>query len=175
MAELLWGTVILLAGAVLGCGALIARLLTRYDAAPGSGAVSAEEDPGRYQVMARLVSEEDLEFLRTLPGFRGRAAPAFRRERRRIFRLYLQEIAADFRRLHSAARALASQAPEEHADLVGVLFRQQVLFWRALCLIEIRLMLYAAGVPKIDTAALLGCIEELRSAVARAAPAGLPA
>ena len=119
--------------------------------------------------MARLSSSEDLDFLRTWPEFRGEREAKFLREQRRICRLYLQEIAADFRRLHKAARALVAHAPEEHADLVGLLFHQQVVFWRALVVIEIRLMLGAAGVPQMNLGTLLGSVDDLRSALARSA------
>ena len=51
------------------------------------------------------------------PGYRPETGARLRRERRRIFRLYLRALAVDFRSLHAAARKLVADAPERHADL----------------------------------------------------------
>ena len=61
----------------------------------------------RYQPMGRLMAEEDFVFLKSQPGYRAEMGVRWKRERRRIFRLYLAELKADFRRLHAHARQLA--------------------------------------------------------------------
>src|SRR5215813_5917668 len=53
----------------------------------------------RYEPMKRLMGQEDLEFLRAeTPG--SPLAREWRHTRRRIFRLYLSELASDFLQLH---------------------------------------------------------------------------
>src|SRR5580700_10714906 len=83
----------------------------------------------RYEPMARLLSDEDFLFLKAQSGFRPEMGRKFRRERRRIFRLYLHELSRDFHRLHAHARVVVSSLAAEHSALVGVLFRAQLRFW----------------------------------------------
>src|SRR5579864_9342858 len=84
----------------------------------------------RYQPMGRLMAEDDLVFLKSQPGYRAEMGARWKRERRRIFRLYLAELKADFRRLHAHARELAagSGSGADSAGLVEVLMKQQVTF-----------------------------------------------
>jgi hypothetical protein len=172
MNELVGGAVVLAATAAVAAGLFLARFLTRYRSQGEEETKSTEVSLARYSVMARLSSADDLEFLRTLPGFREEMGAKFGREQRRIYGLYLRDIVADFRRLHAAARALISHAPAEHAELVGALFGYQVRFWRNLAIIEVRLALGTVGVRGIDPSALLGSVDELRAALSRAS--GLP-
>ena len=74
----------------------------------------------------RLVSEEDFDFLARLPGYRPGIGRRLRRARAKTFRLYLREIAAEFRQLRSP---MASG-------------RQGIAFWGSLAAIELSL---AAG------------------------------
>ncbi len=106
----------------------------------------------RYEPMARLLSEEDLVFLKAQPGFTPEIEKKFTRERRRIFRLYLQELAGDFHRLHARARFIVANMPSEHFPLVSMLIRQQVRFWCEMAAIEMRL---SAGFPGMGSRAAL--------------------
>ena len=63
----------------------------------------------RYQPMGRLMAKEDLVFLKSQPGYRAEMGQRWTRERRQIFRLYLAELKADFRRLHTHARELVAR------------------------------------------------------------------
>src|SRR5579862_7271657 len=83
-----------------------------------------EDDTGeftlaRYQPMERLLAEEDFLFLASQPGYTPEIGAKLRRERRRIFRLYLRELAHDFLHLHAEARRMVADSKAEHADLVG--------------------------------------------------------
>ena len=142
---------------------MVGRMLSRYRVMPSGE--TPNTDATRYEVVARLTTLDDLDFLRTLPGFRPEMAKKFRKERRRICRLYMREMAADFQRLYAAARAMISLAPEEHSDLIATLFRSKVRFWRSLALVELRLMLGAAGVRSVDLRAVLDALEGMRVAV----------
>ena len=121
--------------------------------------------------MIRLMAAGDAEFLARrvkCPSFMA----AWERTRRRLVRLYLHELAADFVRLHRQARAMVAQSPEHFSDLVPILFRQQWAFWRALLWIEARLTLAGLGVPKmripkLSPDGLLGPLEAMQRAIAQ--------
>ncbi len=102
----------------------------------------------RYEPLARLLADDDTEFLRrqhNCPQLLAR----WKRARVRIVRLYLSDLAADFRSLHAEARALAAESPEQYSELVGVLMRQQVTFWRVMADAELRLTLSWLGLENI--------------------------
>jgi len=174
--------------AALGLGASLAHRLLRYrnlkPAQETLSEVSPEEasaEPAaealpenlldRYRPMARLLDSADLRFLASRPGYRREVESRLRESRRRIFRMYLAELSADFQRLHAAARRLVAEAPEQHADLVPLLMRQQIAFWRSLLEIEVRLALTWAGFAPANANRLLEIVEQLQRALAMAAPA----
>jgi len=121
----------------------------------------------RYQPMEYLLSEEDFAFLASQPGYKPDIGARWKRERRRIFRLYLDELKRDFQRLHAEARVMAANADAESAELVGILMRQQVTFWRAMAGLEVRLVLRAAGIGKVNVRPLLELLEAMRADLAR--------
>ena len=121
--------------------------------------------------MARLLADDDLQFLKAQPGYRADMGKRWERERRRIFRLYLRELKSDFRRLHEHARELVAQSGAESADLVAVLMKQQTTFWRATTALEFRLALESMGMGKVDVAPFMQLIEAMRVDLAqRTAP-----
>jgi hypothetical protein len=87
---------------------LTRMLLRRRSAATLDSGEPADFSLDRYQPMGRLMAEEDLVFLKSQPGYRAEMGVRWKRERRRIFRLYLAELKADFRRLHAHARQLVA-------------------------------------------------------------------
>ncbi len=139
------------------------------------GGEGAEFSLARYEPMARLLSEEDLVFLKAQPGFKPEIEKKFIRERRRIFRLYLQELAGDFHRLHAHARFMVASLPSESSPLVGMLVRQQVRFWYELAAIEMRLSLGGVGVwshGSLDARGLVEAIARMQAEISSlAAPA----
>lgn len=124
-----------------------------------------------YSPMERLFAEEDLAFLRTQPGYRPEMGARWKRERHRLFRLYLAELKDDFRRLHARARALVAHSDADSSALVGVLMRQELTFMSAVVGLELRLLLQRAGVGKVDAAPLIELLEAMRLDLAyRTAP-----
>lgn len=121
----------------------------------------------RYEPMARLMNNDDLAFLEAQPGFRPEMAKKFMRDRRRIFRLYLQQLANDFHRLHSYARGVVASLPAEHSPLVGLLIRQQVRFWYELAAIEMRLSFGWVGVS-LDARGLVNALANMHMEISRA-------
>ncbi len=125
----------------------------------------------RYQPMGRLMAEEDLGFLKSQPGYRAEIGERWKRERRRIFRLYLAELKADFRRLHTHARELVADSGEDSAALVEVLMKQQFTFLMATTALEFRLALQGIGVGHVDITPLIELLEAMRVDLAqRTAP-----
>ena len=134
--------------------------------------VSSEDSVlDRYRPMTRLLGSEDLDYLASRPGYRPEMGTRLRRSRRKIFRMYLAELSADFQNLHTRARRVAAEAPEEHADLAALLVTQQVAFWKAVAMIEIRLALSWAGVAPADTTGLVALVARLQQTVAATSPA----
>jgi hypothetical protein len=162
-----WGLLTSISVMLLFVGLLSTRLFAytkrRWDPEPDQ---AEGFSLGRYEPMVRLLSEDDLVFLAAQPGYRPEIGAKLRRERRRIFRLYLQDLAQDFHRLHAEARTMVADAQKEHAELVGVLIRQQVAFWRAMLAIEMRL-LTDVGLGKLDVRGLVESIEAMRLELAR--------
>jgi hypothetical protein len=125
----------------------------------------------RYQPMGRLMAEEDLVFLKSQPGYRAEIGKCWKRERRRIFRVYLAEIKADFRRLHAHARELVAASGADSAPLVGILMKQQVAFVMATSALELRLALQRIGIGRVDITPLIELLEAMRVDLAqRTAP-----
>jgi hypothetical protein len=147
---------------------------TRLHPRRNSHAVREDFCPERYEPMARLLARDDVEFLRESVG--ARTAARWARSRRRIFRLYLRDLASDFGRLHAEARALVAESPEQYTHLVGMLMRQQVTFLRAMAAIEIRLALSPIGLAQVDPRKLIEAIEAMRLELDRSVNfAGAPA
>jgi len=154
----------------LSLGVLLARRLLQYRDSRSAEESASEAVPKitmeRYRPMARLFDDQDLQFLASRPGYRREMGARLRRSRRRVFRMYLAELSSDFHRLHAAARRIVADAPEQHADMVGMLMHQEVTFWRVLFGIEVRLALDWAGLGSVDARGLLEIVEQLRRAVA---------
>lgn len=124
----------------------------------------------RYEPMARLLSSDDLDFLKAQRGYRREIGKKFRRERRKLIRLYLSDLAVDFRSLHAAARQMVASSGEENAELVGSLLRQQISFWRAITAIELRLLAGSVGCSA-DIRSLIDSMEVMRAEMSRLPPA----
>jgi hypothetical protein len=133
---------------------------TRLHPRRNSRGVCDEFSMEHYEPMARLLAREDVEYLRDKVG--ARTAARWARSRRRIFRLYLRDLASDFGRLHAEARLLVAESPEQYAHLVGMLMRQQITFLRTMAEIEIRLALSPVGLVRVEPRKLIQAIEAMR-------------
>jgi hypothetical protein len=134
----------------------------RHSTAWLDGDASADFSLDRYRPMAALLADDDLVFLQMQPGYRTEMGVRWKRERRRLFCSYLQELKNDFRRLHAQARELVAQSGAESAELVEVLVKQQMMFLRATTALEFRLALQAIGIGKVDVAPFMQLIERMR-------------
>jgi hypothetical protein len=128
----------------------------------------------RYRPMMRLLSGEDLEFLRSQPGFNPRMAARLRLQRCRIFRGYLRCLSVDFKRVCTALKVLMLQSRHDRPDLASALVRQQVMFACGMTLVQSRVFLYRWGVCGVDVTSLVKIFEAMRLELRRLVPAALP-
>jgi hypothetical protein len=129
----------------------------------------------RYRPMERVLGEADFEFLSRQPGVDKKTLRAFRAERRGIFRAYVRDIAADFNRLHTAARILLLTSREDRPDLAVTLFKLRATFTYAMLAIQWRLALHALGVRSLDVHALVEAVDGMRGTLVGLMPAPVSA
>ncbi|MCW5978512.1 MAG: hypothetical protein KIT09_10560 [Bryobacteraceae bacterium] len=116
-----------------------------------------------YRPMERLLSEDDVEFLKSQPGYEPGMEKSLRRARRKIYRAYLRNLGQDFNRLHLALRLAALHSPEDRPDLAGVLVKQKGQFFVSLGVAHVQLALHAAGIGRVDARGLLATLDTMRT------------
>lgn len=124
----------------------------------------------RYQPMERLLCEDEFLFLTRMPGYRPEMGRKWKRDRRRLFRLYLNELGYDFEMLHRDARTLVTGLVASEGapsgSLIGVLLKQKMVFWRAMAAVDVRLTLDSIGVGSVDVRPLLQLVEAMHAELA---------
>lgn len=145
------------------------RLTPEGSDRPGPQTQLEERFPlARYRPMFRLLAGEDTGFLQR-DSRCPKVVEQWGRSQRRVARIYLKELAADFQTLHREARALVVLAPETCAGMVPLLIKLRISFWRARIWIELCLFLRGAGVSTINPAALVSAFETMQRELSRAA------
>ncbi len=86
-----------------------------------------------------LLGDTDVDFLVGQAGYRREIGRTLRRERTRIFRLYLVELAREVHQTPARAREAVANSSEECSGVVEQLMRQEWSFWRAMIRIELSL------------------------------------
>ncbi len=168
-------------GSVAGLGTTLAWIVLRSHQldSPQDGQGTAEHDAAfsfaRYKVMERLLSLDDARFLCSQQGFSPAAVGRWKRDSRRIFRMYLRALTRDFFTLHARARQLVVESHTESPVFASTLVRQQAAFWRARVSLEGRLILFTLGVGSVDVAPLLEMIEAMRLDLLRLVPSSVQA
>jgi hypothetical protein len=125
--------------------------------------------------MERVLGEADFAFLSRQPGVDKRKLRAWRAERRGIFRAYVRDIAADFHRLHGAARILLLTSMEDRPGLAVTLFKLRATFAYAMLAIQGRLALDALGVRGLDVHPLVEALDGMRGQLVGLMPAPVSA
>jgi hypothetical protein len=115
--------------------------------------------PGRYRPMLRLLADEDFRFVSANP----RLKKTLRAERCRLFRGYLRCLTRDYGRLLAGLRHAMVHSGVDRPDLAQALVRNRFRFAVALCNAEMRLVLYSAGIGKVDISGLVGALDALRT------------
>jgi hypothetical protein len=163
---LLMSVIVIIGAGLSALGALAWLRLGGYRRVQRRVRVDEKYSPERYQPLARLLGGEDVHFLRR--NIRcPKAAARWDRSQRRIVRLYLKELAADFHCLHSKARIIVAESPEQYSALIPVLFRQQLTFWKTLATIELRLTLGGLHVTAASVEELVQAIDAIQRELAR--------
>jgi hypothetical protein len=128
----------------------------------------------RYRPMLRLLDAEDIEFLRSQPGYNPRMASRLRVQRARIFSGYLRCLSNDFSRICAALNLVMAQSRHDRPELAAVLMRQKATFAYGIISAYGRLALYRWGLCSVDVTSLVSCFDgmcqELRQLVPAASP-----
>ena len=127
----------------------------------------------KYRPMQRLLGEEDYIFLKGQPGCDAAILHTHRKERRRVFRVYLHSLHRDFNRLYWAAKEAVMYSHANEFSLLQMILQQRAAFLWALSLVELRLVLHAAGMGTVDVRPVLGALEAMRDATRILQPAAV--
>lgn len=119
----------------------------------------------KYRPMARLLSEDDIRFVESQPGYHPSLIRALRKDRRRVFRSYLRSLRRDFNRLYTIAKQAALYA-DPADELAAAIVKQRVAFYQASFLVEVRLALYSAGIGTVDVRPMIEALEQMSFAIA---------
>jgi hypothetical protein len=167
--------VILLIVTTVGAGALGIAFVLRKAASQQPLPVTSEWidelSIERYRPMLRLLSEDDLRFLQSQPGFTPEMARRFRAQRSQIFRGYLRWLQNDFDRVCAALRLLMLQSHQDRPDLATILLKQRAVFTLGMFEVRVRLQLYRWGVAGVDVAAVIRSFDTLRLELRQMVPA----
>ena len=125
----------------------------------------------RYRPMMRLLDSEDLDFLRSQPGFTPHMATALRIQRCWIFRGYLRCLSNDFARVCVALKIVLLQSRDDRPDLAMALVRQQALFEAGMAAVQMRLFLYRWGLCGADVTGLVKIFDGMRLELQTLVPA----
>lgn len=152
--------------AVLGSLAATVGILYWRLSAPTTLPVTAawidELSVDRYQPMTRLLSEEDLRFLRSHGGSHPTALAEFRRQRCEVFQSYLRCLHSDFQKVCMALKIIMVQSRYDRPDLARVLIRGQRAFVFGLMMVQVRVLLYRWGLASVEVGSLLSLFDAAR-------------
>jgi len=108
----------------------------------------------------RLLDPIDLDFLRAA-GLRATKLAAFKTRRRRIARLWLRTLAADFNRVNAAAGVLLIESQTDRPGLAATLFRQRSTFCWCFLRAEAQIALAACDFHLLQPLTSLEALEML--------------
>jgi len=128
----------------------------------------------RYRPMLRLLDSQDLDFLKSQPGFTPSMAEKLRKQRCQVFRGYLRCLCADFSRICAAIKLLMLHSRRDRPDLAGILVRNQMLFAVGMVLVQARLVMFEAGLCTVDADILVRTFDLMRLELRTLVPAAMP-
>ena len=160
---LLWYSVSLALIALLGIGLQLMIKMRALGSAKAAEATVAGSD--RYRPMLRLLSDADLQYL-PAAGLRR----TMRAQRRILFRAYLRCLMRDYARLLAGVRMAMVQSGVDRPDLSRALARNRFFFAVAICRVEYRLTLHAAGIGHVEINGLVEALEALRRQISVLTP-----
>ena len=119
----------------------------------------------RYGPMLNLLSEDDFSFLKSQPGYDATVCRRLRRERRRLFRSYLQSLRRDFNGITRALHTLAVHSTQDESQLLLGVFRASAQFSLRLWVLDLRYAAFVLGIGKVDVRPLIAAADSLRATV----------
>lgn len=146
----------LVAVVLLAAFAVVLRALVgprRVD--PTSPSAPPEVRVERYRPMVRLLSPEDLVFLKSQVGYTPELGQKLMQERRRLMRAYLRALTTDFGAIYAAATELLLSAPVDQPELAAALTHQRFAFSKGMALAHFNLCLNQFGVGEVNVSALV--------------------
>jgi hypothetical protein len=162
----------------LALGLVLPLLLRRVAVSGASLPVTSEWidelSVERYRPMIRLLDSEDLEFLRSQPGFTPKMATKLRIQRCQIFLEYLRCLNNDFARVSAAIKVLMLQSRNDRPDLAAALVRHQATFICGMAVVKFRLGLYRWGLCGVDVTNLVQVFDTMRLQLRTLLPVALP-
>ncbi len=147
------------------------RMVSPNVSLPATADWIEELSPERYRPMMHLFDPEDLEFLRSQPGFTPKMASRLRAQRCQIFRGYLRTLDEDFQRVSMAMKLILTYSSHDRPDLASTLLQQQVKFRFAIAGVHVRLLLYRWDFAPVDVTTLLGIFDSMRLELQSLVPA----
>jgi len=161
---LLWYGATLVLVVILGIGLQLMIKMRAFGSAKAVEATALATD--RYRPMLRLLADADLNFLPSGSALRHTVAV----QRRAFFRAYLRCLTRDYARLLAGIRLAIVQSGVDRPDLTRALAKNRFLFAVAICRVEYRLALHAAGLGHVEIGGLVDALESLRSQVSVLTP-----
>jgi hypothetical protein len=158
----------------LGMVLWFCKIHSRVSSLPVTAEWIEELSVERYRPMLRLLDGEDIEFLRSQPGFTTAMAVKLRVQRCQVFRADLRSLTMEFSRVSTALKIVMSQSGLDRPDLASVLLHQQQLFSCGLVLVHLRVFLYRWGICKVDVAGLVRIFDAMRQELQSMVPMGQP-
>jgi hypothetical protein len=120
--------------------------------------------PERYKPIARLLSEQDFNYIAGLAGCDRRMAAKFRSRRVKLMRRYLREMSADFDRLQAIGQLMV-EAGTAGRELRELLFERRLQFTLAMWSAQMQIAGFRAGLSRVDTTGLVGALNGLAAGV----------
>ena len=157
--------------ALIAAVCLLLRRVTRQSACLPITANWIEElSVERYRPMARLLAPDDVEYLRSQPGFSRKAERRFRAERCQIFSGYLDWLNQDFNQVLRALKLVLLQSTQDRPDLAGAILRQQMQFTAGMADARARMLLYRCGLSSVDVTDLITSFDNVRAELQQLVP-----
>ncbi len=160
---------------IIGFALLLRKLAGGPQTLPVTAEWIDELSVERYRPMLRLLSEDDLRFLASQPGYTSAVARRFRAQRCQIFRGYLRWLQSDFDRVCTALRLLMLHSQHDRPDLAAILLKERIAFTVGMFHIHVRLVFYRLGVSGVDVQSVMSAFDSLRVELRHMVPASVGA
>ena len=149
---------------------LFHKMASRFNASVPAGEWLVNFSVDSYTPMERLLDERDFIFLAEQPGYDPRITRQLRAERKEVFKGYLQRLVCDFNQLLRIAKLMIVYGSGDQGEFAKSLWRQQLAFYFAVCILRCRLALYPAVTGAWDVGKLIGAVQDIRNGLHNFAP-----